>query len=62
MWQLSDVDGGGTVFPIIGRTIYPTKGSVVIWFNLNRDGTRNEYSLQGGCPTLYGIKYGNNST
>ena len=42
----------------MGRVAWPTKGSVVFWYNLNKDGTRNKYSLHGGCPTLYGIKYG----
>ena len=42
----------------MGRVAWPTKGSVVFWYNLNKDGTRNKYSLHGGCPTLYGIKIG----
>ena len=52
------MDGGGTAFPYVGRIVFPTKGSVVFWYNLNRDGTKQEYSFHGGCPTMYGIKYG----
>ena len=55
---MSEFDGGGTAFPIVGRIVWPTKGSVVFWYNQNRDGTKHEYSLHGGCPTLYGIKIG----
>ena len=54
--QLSNVEGGGTVFPNIARTVYPSKGSVLFWHNLHSDGMRNEYTLHGGCPVLYGIK------
>ena len=44
------------MFPNIARTVYPSKGSVLFWHNLHSDGIRNEYTLHGGCPVLYGIK------
>ena len=50
------MDGGGTAFPNVGRVVYPTEGSMLFWNNLHGDGTRNEDTLHGGCPILYGTK------
>ena len=50
------MEGGGTVFPNIARTVFPSKGSVLFWYNLHSDGIRNEYTLHGGCPVIHGIK------
>ena len=57
--QLSDdIAGGGTAFPKLGVASRPTKGSAVFWYNLKNDGSRDEMSLHGGCPTIHGIKWG----
>ena len=55
-FQLSNVEGGGVVFPNIGRVVYPEMGSVLFWLNTHDDGRLNEYSLHGVCPVLFGIR------
>ncbi|ODN03007.1 Prolyl 4-hydroxylase subunit alpha-2 [Orchesella cincta] len=58
MLYLSHVEkGGGTGFPTLKTVIHPVKGSAVMWFNLNPDGTVNYNVLHGGCPVLYGTKW-----
>ena len=57
--QLSDgIDGGGTAFPKHGVVAFPVKGSVVFWHSLHNDGKTDLKSLHGGCPTVFGIKWG----
>ena len=59
MFYLSGtVDGGATVFPNLWVSIFPTKGSAVFWYNLNKDGSLSEKSLHAACPTIFGIKCG----
>ena len=54
--QLSNVDGGGTVFPNIGRVVYPEKGSLLFWYNTHEDGSFNKDTVHAFCPVLYGIR------
>ncbi len=57
--QLSDVEeGGATVFPNQGITVFPSKGSLLFWYNLKQSGKPADEAFHGGCPTLYGIKWG----
>ena len=59
MFQLSDdLLGGGTAFPQIGAVAFPSRGSVVFWYSLTRDGERDPLSLHGACPTVLGVKWG----
>ncbi len=55
---MSDVDGGRTAFPHVGLSAAPRVGSAVFWFNLGHDGSEDRNSLHGGCPVLYGMKWG----
>ena len=56
--QLSDLDGGATVFPNQGFATFPKKGSLAFWYNLETNGEKSLASLHGACPSLYGIKWG----
>lgn len=56
--QLSDVIGGGTAFPRFGSVATPTPGSLLFWYNLHPDGSQHKLSLHAGCPTLFGLKWG----
>ena len=58
-FQLNDVPfGGRTAFPKLGVATTPVKGSMVFWYSILNDGSRDMMSLHGGCPTAYGIKWG----
>ena len=60
--QLSDLDGGATVFPNQGFATFPKKGSLAFWYNLETNGEKSLASLHGACPSLYGIKWGKVNT
>ena len=60
MYYLSDVTGGSTAFPQLGLATRATRGAAVFWFNLKHDGTRDDLSLHGACPTALGIKWVSN--
>ena len=46
------------MFPNQGITVFPKRGSLLFWHNLNKNGQIAEESFHGACPTLYGIKWG----
>lgn len=55
---LNDVDeAGDTVFPKIGLSIVPKKGSAVYFEYMNDAGQLDEASLHGGAPVVTGEKW-----
>lgn len=48
----------GTIYPNAGVTFVPRAGDAVVWFNMNPDYTRADYSLHGACPVINGTKLG----
>ena len=58
MGYLSDVQlGGNTVFPTIGAFVKPTRGSIVIWWNMDKNGGYDWRVRHGGCPVMVGSKW-----
>ena len=54
-FQLEDEGvGGRTVFPHVGVSARPVKGSVVTWFNILSDGSQDKLAFHGGCPVVLG--------
>jgi prolyl 4-hydroxylase len=49
--------GGATDFPEIGIGIRPVAGMMLIWNNMNLDGTPNHKTLHAGTPVTAGSKY-----
>ena len=50
-------EGGETGFRDLGVTVLPRTAMLLLWNNMNLDGTANYLSLHSGNPVLRGTKY-----
>lgn len=55
---LSNVENGGTtIFSTLGLQIYPKKGSVLFFSNVNVEGIVDARTKHAGMPVINGVKY-----
>jgi prolyl 4-hydroxylase len=58
MIYLNDVEeGGATWFPSAGIRVAPKRGLLLLWNNMNLDGTPNNQTLHEGMRVMAGTKY-----
>lgn len=58
MVYLNDVEeGGATWFPRAGLRAVPRRGMLLVWNNMNPDGSPNTATLHEGMPVVDGVKY-----
>jgi len=58
MIYLNDVEeGGATWFPTAGIRVAPKRGLLLLWNNMNPDGTPNQQTLHEGMRVIAGTKY-----
>lgn len=58
MAYLCDVEEGGeTHFPRLGLTVPPRTGTLLMWNNMNADGSPNHDTLHAALPVSRGVKY-----
>jgi prolyl 4-hydroxylase len=50
-------DGGATEFPNVKIGVRPQAGTMLIWNNMNPDGTMNYKTLHTGTPVKLGVKH-----
>lgn len=58
MYLTSVRSGGQTVFPNLGLSVRPVKGSALFWFNFKATGDYDERTIEHlGCPVIWGNKW-----
>ena len=58
MVYISHVNSGGrTIFPQLGLSVKPVKGSALYWFNIGPHMNYDSRVLHLGCPVIYGNKW-----
>ena len=60
IYETNVEQGGATVFPHLGISISPKKGSAAFWFNLLQNGKGDEMTMHAACPVLSGTKWVSN--
>jgi len=61
LMYVSDVEqGGSTVFPYLGISLRPKRGSAAFWYNLHRNGEGDDMTRHAACPVLAGTKWVSN--
>ena len=49
--------GGYTVFPLVGTYVKPSKGSMVVWWNMDMVGGYDRRLRHAACPVMLGSKW-----
>lgn len=58
LFYLNDnFSGGETEFPKLNLKINPEVGKLIVWKNMNEDGTLNRDSIHAGLPVIEGEKW-----
>ena len=42
------------MFPLVGAYVKPSKGAMVLWWNMDRAGGYDTLTRHGGCPVMIG--------